>query len=58
MKMTLEILVGILAVFFLYILIAIVWQQVELKFYGKITPRKLDDIIAIILAISLYFNLK
>jgi hypothetical protein len=53
-----KILIGVLCIFLLYVIIAVVWQQAELKLYGKITPRKLDDVIAVILAISLYFNFK
>lgn len=57
MSFIFEVLVFLLGVFLLYSIIAVVWQQVELKFYGEITPRYLDDVIAIILAISLYFNI-
>jgi hypothetical protein len=42
----------------IYIVIAVLWQIAELQFYGKVTPRLMDDVIAVILAISLYFNLK
>lgn len=52
----LELLVNLLGVFFLYAIISVIWQQLELKIYGKITPRILDDIVAVVLAISLYFN--
>lgn len=48
------------AVFFIiliYVVIAGIWGSAEKLIYGKITQRKLDDIIAVILAISLYFNI-
>jgi hypothetical protein len=44
-------------VIFLYIVIAIAWMAAEKVFYGKRTPRLLDDIVAIILAVSIYFNI-
>lgn len=40
----------------LYIGISIVWQLAEKIIYRKVTPRILDDWVALILAISLYFN--
>lgn len=33
------------------------WQFIELKFYNEVTPRAIDDVIAVILAVSLFFNL-
>jgi biotin transporter BioY len=56
-SLALEILVFLFGVSVLYTIIAIIWQQAELRFYGEITPRLLDDFIAIVLAISLYFNI-
>jgi hypothetical protein len=53
-----EILKGILGIYILFILIAAVWQIAEKEIYGQITPRRIDDIVALILAISLYFNIK
>jgi hypothetical protein len=53
-----KLLIGILAIFLLYSIIAMIWQTIELRFYGKITPRLLDDVIALILATSLYFNFR
>jgi hypothetical protein len=49
---------GILWIFLIYIVIAILWMIAEKIIYGVITPRILDDIVAIILATSLYFNFK
>jgi hypothetical protein len=42
----------------MYIIIAWIWQMAEKFFYGQVTPRTIDDVVAIILAISLYCNLK
>ncbi|WP_161805240.1 hypothetical protein [Sporosarcina globispora] len=53
-----NILYSIVGIFIIYIVIAILWQLAELRLYGKITPRKLDGLVAIILAVSLFFNLK
>jgi hypothetical protein len=53
-----EILKGILGIYILFILIAAVWQISEKEIYGQITPRRIDDFVALILAVSLYFNIK
>jgi hypothetical protein len=53
-----EILKGVLCVYILFILIAAIWKIAEKEIYGKITPRGIDYIVAIILATSLYFNIK
>lgn len=53
-----EILKGILCIYILYIIIAAIWIITEKEIYGQITPRIIDDIVAIILAVSLYFNMK
>lgn len=48
------------ALFFIalfYVCIAGVWQRLEKLIYKEITPRILDDAIAIVLATSLYFNI-
>ena len=39
-------------------LIESVWEFIELIIYGEITPRNVDTIIAAILLISLYGNLR
>lgn len=47
------------AIFFIalaYVGITGIWVQTEKIIYGKSTPRLIDDIVAIVLAISLYFN--
>ena len=38
-----------------FIIICLLWQQLELKYYGCIQPREVDDIIGLIL---FYFILK
>lgn len=50
--------VGILVVIGLAGIITVVWQGLELLLYHEIQYRKVDDIIATILLISLLFNLK
>lgn len=40
-----------------YICIAGIWKRLEKVIYKEVTPRVLDDVIAIILATSLYFNI-
>lgn len=38
--------------------VLLLWQTLELIIYGVVTPRRVDNIIGIILAISLYNNFK
>lgn len=40
------------------IAITVLWQLLELLAYGEIRPSEVDTIIAILLGISLYLNLK
>ena len=40
------------------IAITVLWQLLELLAYGEIRPSEVDAIIAILLGISLYINLK
>ena len=40
------------------IAIAVLWQLLELLAYGEIRPSEVDTIIAMLLGISLYINLK
>lgn len=49
---------GVLAIVILYLIIGFTWAGVEKMLYGKTMPSKIDDVVAVILAISLYFNLK
>lgn len=53
-----EILRGIFWIYLIFIFVAAVWQIAEKEMYGQITPRRIDDIVGLILAISLYFNIK
>jgi hypothetical protein len=48
------------AIFFIaliYVVIAGLWMQLEKLIYKEVTPRMLDDFIALALATSLYFNI-
>ena len=40
------------------IAITVLWQLLELLAYGEIRPNEVDTIIAMLLGISLYINLK
>ena len=40
------------------IAITVLWQLLELLAYGEVRPSEVDTIIAILLGISLYINLK
>lgn len=42
----------------LYIMIGALWIIAEKLIYGQITPRVIDDIVALILATSLHINIK
>lgn len=50
---------NLLGIFLLYIVIAGVWTFAELKIYKEVTPppRLIDDIVAIVLAISIFLNI-
>jgi hypothetical protein len=53
-----KLLMGILWIFLIYAIISVLWMIAEKIIYGVLTPRILDDIVAMILAISLYFNIR
>lgn len=38
--------------------VSLLWQTLELIIYGVVIPRRVDNIIGIILVISLYNNFK
>ena len=40
------------------IVITVLWQLLELLAYGEIRPSEVDTIIAMLLGVSLYINLK
>ena len=40
------------------IAITVLWQLLELLAYGEIRPNEVDTIIAMLLGVSLYINLK
>jgi hypothetical protein len=46
----------ILTIIGFYLIIAFLWKVAEFALYGKSSPRIVDDIVAIVLAISLYYN--
>lgn len=56
--MLVNVLTSIFWVFIIYLIIAGLWQLGERLMYGEVTPRGIDEIVTIILAISLYFNIK
>lgn len=41
----------------IYVTIAGIWVRLEKSIYKEVTPRILDDFIALALAISIYFNI-
>lgn len=51
-----EFLVAVLKIFIIFLVIGFTWRRAELYLYKEVTPKVLDDVIAIILSISLYFN--
>ena len=50
--------VDIFCVVVLYLFISTLWTLAEKIIYGKAVPKKIDDIVAMILAVSLFCNLK
>jgi hypothetical protein len=47
---------NIIAIGVIWIVIRLLWQIVESKIYSEITERKMDDVIAALLAVSIFFN--
>lgn len=45
---------AILYTILIYLIISIVWVGIEKMVYGKITPKRSHDLIAIVLSIALY----
>jgi hypothetical protein len=41
----------------IYCMIGLLWTIAEKVLYGTITPRSIDDIVAFVLACSIYLNL-
>ncbi len=41
----------------IFLVVGGAWSLTEKLVYGQITPRVLDDIVCLILSISLYFNI-
>ena len=42
----------------LSMMVYILWTEMEKSLYGQVTARAVDDVICIILFVSLYFNSK
>jgi hypothetical protein len=42
----------------LWSMVCLLWQGLEITLYGEIQPRKVDNIIGTIIAISIYLNVK
>ncbi|WP_179280999.1 hypothetical protein [Paenibacillus sp. XY044] len=51
-------LLDVIGVVVLYLVISLIWMAAEKLIYGQITPRFIDDVVALVLAVSLYFNFK
>lgn len=47
-----------LITFGLWSIVCLLWQCLEIALYGEIQPRKVDNIIGTIIAISIYLNVK
>ncbi|GAA0347767.1 hypothetical protein GCM10008931_43820 [Oceanobacillus oncorhynchi subsp. oncorhynchi] len=47
---------AIIWMFILFITIGLIWRGAEKILYKKANPNPIDDVVAAILAISLYFN--
>ncbi|MBG9765897.1 hypothetical protein J2W97_001271 [Paenibacillus jamilae] len=54
---TLLFIIDFINVLVIYCVIGLLWTIAEKIFYGTITPRTIDDIVAFILACSIYLNL-
>lgn len=49
---------SLLCIFAIYLVIGVLWQAAEFIIYGKTTPKLIDDVVAFILAISIFINLR
>lgn len=46
-----------LQILIIYIIVSFVWSGLEYLIYGERHPRLVDDIVGIILVISIWFNI-
>ena len=53
-----QVILDSLLIFFLYLAISLAWQLGEWLLYRKITPKIIDDIVAVVLAVSIFHNLR
>lgn len=51
-----ELMTDIFCVLAIYLIISTVWAVAEKVLYGKAVPKKIDDVVAMILAVSLFYN--
>lgn len=53
-----QLIIDVILVFVLYVIVAVIWTIAEKMMYGHATARLIDDVVALILAISIYMNIK
>lgn len=56
--MSFDLFMRVVVVICIYIFVGLLWQWAEVLFYGWTSPRLLDNFVALILVISIYFNIK
>lgn len=57
MKIIIEYIKDVLLLLIIAFIITYSWQWLEIKMYGYVTYRKVDNIVASILMISIYMNI-
>jgi hypothetical protein len=49
--------IKILVFILIYVLVVFSWNVVEKVLHGKVTPKTIDDVVALVLTISIYNNI-
>lgn len=42
----------------IYYAMRAIWMSLEMYYYGNVEPRKVDDVMSVLMLISIYFNSK
>lgn len=53
-----EIFRGVIHIWMILLTVGFAWALLEILFYGEVHPRLTDDCVAIVLASSIYLNIK
>lgn len=48
---------AVIIILILYFIIGFLWATAERLIYGEVRPSRIDDVVAAMLAISIYYNI-